>query len=83
MVSNTDEDKRDAQRVEDIRLIVSNTDEGKRDAQTRVEGNGLIVSNTDELGVREKAEACKQTNKQTTLCLSSPSIVVLSVSCFV
>ena len=31
-------------------LIVSNTDEGKRDAQTRVEGNRLIVSNTDELG---------------------------------
>jgi len=32
-------------------LIVSNTDEGKRDAQTRVEGNRLIVSNTDELVV--------------------------------
>ena len=33
-----------------VNLIISNTDEGKRDAQTRVEGNRLIVSNTDELG---------------------------------
>ena len=53
-------------------LIVSNTDEGKRDAQTRVEGNRLIVSNTDELGgggyekgVRvEKKFINKQANKQ-------------------
>ena len=33
-----------------VNIIVSNTDEGERDAQTRVEGNRLIVSNTDELG---------------------------------
>jgi hypothetical protein len=35
--------------LDEVNLIVSNTDEDKRDGQTRVEGNRLIVSNTDEL----------------------------------
>jgi len=63
-----------------VNLIVSNTDEGKRDAQARVEGNRLIVSNTDELGgwsykrssrsswtwsLYSKKQTNKQTSKQT------------------